>query len=215
MMASAHTPAVHPVLAQHSLDATEADPELLGYLPGCAARPVEIDHHLKIIRRETIMQTPRADHALGSDLHTRTVVWTAIRQDHSSPQIGHPRLPPDSGGSVSTPPLTAYAVLVQQSFDAAQADTELLSYRLGRGARPVQVDHRLEIPRGETITKTPRPDHALRSHLGTRTIVLTAIQQDHSHLAELLQQVRAVRITSCHPDAKAAGEGPVLKVGGF
>lgn len=49
----------------------------------------------------------------------------------------------DRAGS-STSSLTAYAMLMQQSFDAAQADTELLGYLPSGDDRPVQVDHRLE-----------------------------------------------------------------------
>jgi hypothetical protein len=50
------------------------------------------------------------------------------------------------------PPLTAYAVLVQQAFDAAQADTEPLSYLTSGGARPIQIDHALKIIKREAIT---------------------------------------------------------------
>jgi hypothetical protein len=50
---------------------------------GGGARPVEIDHDLKIIRRETIAQAPRTNHVICGDLRTRAVVWAVIRQDHS------------------------------------------------------------------------------------------------------------------------------------
>jgi hypothetical protein len=76
----------------------------------------------------------------------------AARAREGNPRINHPRLPSDLGGSASTPPLTAYAVLVQQAFDAAQADTEPLSYLTSGGARPIQIDHALKILRRETIT---------------------------------------------------------------
>jgi hypothetical protein len=72
-------------------------------------------------------------------------------------------------------PLPMHAVLVQQSLNAAQADTELLSHLPSGGARPVEIDHRLEILRRETITQTPCADHALRSDLGSGAVVLTAI----------------------------------------
>lgn len=48
---------------------------------------------------------------------------------------------------------------MQQSLEATQADTELLSARLGCGARPVQLDHALKIFRGEAIRQTPRTDY--------------------------------------------------------
>lgn len=81
--------------------------------------------------------------------------------------------------------ITAYTVLAQQSLDAAQADTELLSYRLSCSPRPVEIDHHLKIFGGEAITQPPRPDHAIRSVLGTRAVALTALRQDRSHPLEL------------------------------
>jgi hypothetical protein len=68
---------------QQALDAPQADTELLSYRRGCGARPVEIDHYLKIIQREAVTQMPRADHALWSDPCTRVVVLTAVWQDRS------------------------------------------------------------------------------------------------------------------------------------
>jgi hypothetical protein len=59
---------VYTVLAEQSPDAAKADTELLSHLPGGSARPVQIDHALKILKRETITQTPRADHTLRGDL---------------------------------------------------------------------------------------------------------------------------------------------------
>jgi hypothetical protein len=49
--------------------------------------------------------------------------------------------------------------------------------------------------------------------LGTHAIVLAAIRQDHSHLAQLFQQVRTVRITSYHPDPKQQVRGPDSECG--
>ncbi len=77
-----------------------------------------------------------------------------------------------SGRPGSTSPLTAYAVLVQQSLDAAQADTELLSYLLGGGTRAVEIDHGLKILRREAITQTSRADNALSGHLRTRVAAM-------------------------------------------
>src|SRR5438309_11365302 len=76
----------------------------------------------------------------------------AAKAREGNPRISHPRLLSDSGGSASMPPLTAYAVLVQQAFDAAQADTEPLSYLTSGGARPIQIDHALKIIKREAIT---------------------------------------------------------------
>lgn len=64
---------------------------------------------------------------------------------------------------------------MQQSLDASQADTELLSDLLGCGARPVEVDHDLEIIWGEAITQPSRPDYTLRSEPGARAVVMSAI----------------------------------------
>ena len=47
---------------------------------------------------------------------------------------------------------STYAALVQQSSNAAHADTELGGYLLSCGARPVEIGHGLKIFRGETIT---------------------------------------------------------------
>ena len=47
----------------------------------------------------------------------------------------------ERGLSLCCVTFTAYAVLVEQSRHAPQADTELLGYLLGRGTRPVKVDH--------------------------------------------------------------------------
>jgi hypothetical protein len=69
---------VYVVLAEQPFDAAEADTELLSDLPGCGARPIEIDHGLKILRGEAITQPPRTDHTLDSDPHTRTIVLTTI-----------------------------------------------------------------------------------------------------------------------------------------
>jgi hypothetical protein len=91
---------------------------------------------------------------------------------------------------------SAYAVLVQQSLDAAQTDTELFSYPSGRRARPVEIDHDLKILQGETITQPPRTDHTRGSDVRPRAVVFAAIRQDRSYLAELFEQVRTVPITS-------------------
>jgi hypothetical protein len=62
----------HGMLVQQSLDTAQAHSELLGYLPSCDARPVEIIYDLKILGRETITQTPRGGiHLRRGDLHTR------------------------------------------------------------------------------------------------------------------------------------------------
>jgi hypothetical protein len=66
-------------------------------------------------------------------------------------------------------------MLTQHSLDAPQADTELLSHLLGRRARPLEIDHCLEIIRREAITQPSRANHVLRNDLGTRAIVLTIV----------------------------------------
>jgi hypothetical protein len=89
-----------------------------------------------------------------------------------------------------------YAVLVQQSFDTAQADTEPLGYLPSGGARPVEIDHGLKIFRREAITQAPGADHALPDRLCTRAALVAASRQDHCHFADLFEQVKAVRIAS-------------------
>jgi hypothetical protein len=82
-----------------------------------------------------------------------------------------------------------YAILVQQSFNTSQADTELLGYLLSCRARPVEIDHELKVLRREAITQTPRAPRVRRSdpHASVHCIVSTITRQDHSHLAELFQ----------------------------
>jgi hypothetical protein len=50
---------------------------------------------------------------------------------------------------------TTYAVLVLQSLDAAQADTELFSYLPSGGARPVKTDDGVKFLGEETVQRTP------------------------------------------------------------
>ncbi len=66
------------VLVQQALDASQADTELLGHVPSCDARPIKIDHGLKILGRETITQLPRADHTLWGGFRAPVVVLTAV-----------------------------------------------------------------------------------------------------------------------------------------
>jgi hypothetical protein len=62
---------------------------------------------------------------------------------------------------IQTTRASVYVVLAEQPFDAAEADTELLSDLPGCGARPIEIDHGLKILRGEAITQPPRTDHTL------------------------------------------------------
>jgi hypothetical protein len=62
---------MYAVLMQESGNAPHADAVLLGYLLGCGARPVEVDHGVKVVGGEAVTRTSPACSAAHLTFRTR------------------------------------------------------------------------------------------------------------------------------------------------
>lgn len=87
---------------------------------------------------------------------------------------------------------------VEQARNAAQTDTELLSYLLSRRARPIEIDHGLEILGDKRSRRLHQRVvlHTSFSVLRVRFVVPSGLlKQDHRCSLEPFSKVRAVRVS--------------------